>query len=104
MKFKVAVDPSTIWQPRGGEVVFTIEGDRTALDGLAIKSCFAWQRTNGEATFIDGPPVRVLEFGSGKMKLGATIPALPDADTPWLRRILGPAGGAYTALLIVPLA
>jgi len=106
----VAVDLSTVWQPRGGEIRFSIAGTGFALDGAQMIACFQWRNAGDAAKPLQVPAkdLRVIEVASGKITLGAFVP--PGlADPPrvwWWQRVgsIGAEAGAYTGLAIVPIA
>lgn len=87
LKLKIVVDRATLSQPRSGEILFTIEGNNVSLDGLTIKTCMGWRQGNGAAAYVASSPVRVVSFHPAAIKLGTTVPNLPDAGTRWPDRI-----------------
>lgn len=87
LKLKIVVDRATLSQPRSGEILFTIEGNNVSLDGLTIKTCMGWRQGNGGAAYVASSPVRVVSFHPAAIKLGTTVPNLPDAGTRWPERI-----------------
>lgn len=111
MKLKVTIDRDTVWQPRGGEVLFTIEGDKVSLDGLTVRACFGWRDVAGAVKYLESPPIRVVSFNSGSIRLGATVPNLAYSRSSWFGRLWsafanteGSTIMGSTGLWIVPIA
>src|SRR5215469_7239967 len=46
-QISVNVDPRTAWQPRGGTVLFRVQGSNADLTGATVRVCFGW---NGQTT------------------------------------------------------
>ncbi len=99
-------DASTaIWQPRGGEVLFTL----TSLDGTApslrdVLVCFRLRGAMQGWTTAFGP-LRTVQIGPNAITYGARVPDLPPAAENWFRRVVGGAqAGEYAGLWIVPIA
>ena len=109
-KLTVVVDPSTVWQPRGGEIRFTITATGFSLDGAQLIACIQWRNAGGATNPLQIPPMdlRVIEAVPGRVTIGATVPpGLADPPRAWWWERLGASGegtGAYTGLDIVPIA
>ncbi len=105
LKLSVTVDRTTVWQPRGGEVKFTITGTGFSPENMAIIACFRW-KADDTAKPVKSPAVRLIDNGTaGAATFSATVPELSEARWGWLDRVSGQAaGGASTGLAIVPLA
>lgn len=104
LALKVTLDPDTIWQPRGNEVRFKIEGTAFSGDALQIVTCFRWRRPGAVGGWVSGATVRVLETGQGSISFAATVPSLPSEGSTWWARVRDRAPGVYTGLHIVPIA
>jgi hypothetical protein len=107
LKLTVVVDPTTLWQPRGGEVKFTIKGTGFFPDNMAIIACFRW-KADATAEWYRSPSLRLIdsETVAGAFGFAATVPPnFPPAQFWWLQRIFGWADrGASTGLDLVPVA
>ena len=122
LKLKLSLDGSTVWQPRNGEVRFTISGTDFEPGNMSLIGCFRWQ-TAGTGTepnarktpqaptkpldtswYTSSYPARVVDVGMHTITFAVTVPAqLPDAAE-WWQRLTGGNGGVYTGLLTVPVA
>jgi hypothetical protein len=78
----LTIDSATGWQPRRGEVLFTISA---AGRPDRVRVCLRWRSAadpdKNTRPFMPSPSVRVLEATpDGKLKLGAIVPDLPLAE------------------------
>ncbi|TAL03299.1 MAG: hypothetical protein EPO08_04465 [Rhodospirillaceae bacterium] len=113
LKLTVTLDRSTIWQPRGGDVKFTIKGDNALQGGtfspqnVSLIVCFRW-KDDEKSEWIKSPAVRLIESDKTSVNAAtyaATVPDLPKARWGWWDRVINPSdSGAATGLDIVPLA
>jgi hypothetical protein len=106
LKFAVTVNPETVWQPRNGEVMFTIAGPGSTPAIQDILVCFRWRNVKG-AEWIPSPTVRLVATGTGtSATYAASVPALDGGVVPnWFPRIFSSNSvGEYTGLNMVPLS
>ncbi len=107
LKLSMALDRTTLWQPRGGEVKFTIKGTGFSPENMAIIACFRWKAV-ATAAWQQSPSLRLIENGTtaGAVAFAATVPPdLPSAPSGWLDRVTGGAkDGVSTGLFLVPIA
>jgi hypothetical protein len=106
LKLPVTIDPETVWQPRNGEVMFTIAGPASTPTIQDILVCFRWRNVKG-AEWVPSPTVRLVATGTGtSATYAATVPALDGNMVPsWFERVFGSGSvGEYTGLAMVPLA
>lgn len=102
----VKAERASMWQPRGGEVRFTLSKER--LQAVDLVACFRWRsnelkNTNG---WISAPlPLRTIEVGNGAITLGARVPNLEGKSPDWWHRVFGGAGEEeFAAFWTVPIA
>ena len=96
-----------IWQPRGGEVSFTVtSADGTALGAMNIVACFRWHDGRDQNDWVASPvPLRVIAAAPGTITYGARVPDLPAVQSWWFARVLGAAEQEeFAGLWIVPIA
>jgi hypothetical protein len=96
-----------IWQPRGGEVSFTVtSADGTALGAMNIVACFRWHDGRDQNNWVASPvPLRVIAAAPGTITYGARVPDLPAVQSWWFARVLGAAEQEeFAGLWIVPIA
>jgi hypothetical protein len=111
LKLTVTVNPTTLWQPRGGEVKFTIKGTGFTPDNMAIIACFRWKRADA-AGWHQSPALRLIDNGTavGAFTFSAIVPPdLEGAQSWWLQRVFenifgGTKSEASTGLDLVPIA
>lgn len=113
-EYVVTVDPSTAWQPRGGQVRIVVQSNTQALKDVALEACFKWSDVGADA-FQPAPLVQLVEIVGnipGKAVYAITV---PDAGLPWVRsnwfgRLFGSGAvepgdpDRYDAARIVPIA
>jgi len=101
----VAIDTMTIWQPRGGEVKFTVTGPGFDPEGMI--ACFRWEES-GSTVAMPSPAIRrVNNDTQGTFAFAATVPNMSPPKYWWLDRAMDFAGNrksASTGLWVVPLA
>ncbi len=106
----VTVNPATIWQPRGGEVIVAVVADAALLKGFTARACFGWSAAGADKFFT---PENLAHFGEafirirpsdtlGLVNLGIVVPDLPEASSDVITRWL--AGARSTGLGVVPVA
>lgn len=95
-----------IWQPRGGEVSFTItNADGRALDAMSIVACFRWHDGRNGRWAGSPVPLRVIAASPGTITYGARVPDLPAVQSWWLARVFGAAEQEeFAGLWLVPIA
>lgn len=95
-----------IWQPRGGEVSFTItNADGRALDAMSIVACFRWHDGRNGRWAGSPVPLRVIAASPGTITYGARVPDLPAVQSWWLARVFGSAEQEeFAGLWLVPIA
>jgi hypothetical protein len=109
----IALDPETLWRPRGSEVRFTIEGSGLSVQNVQV--CFAWSHPVAVAAsaatapsrfwdYSTSPLVRPIPNAEGKIEYGAIVPDLLPVPSWWPRRALGTGLLRFTGLFIVPIA
>jgi hypothetical protein len=108
----VALDPDTLWRPRGGEVHFTINsrnGGTVAVQ--AVQVCMGWSLPFGERpasgvshALSPSPLVRSISAGGSAAVFGAMVPNLPSVPSPWPFHLLDGGDLTYTAAYTVPVA
>ncbi|HXJ01971.1 MAG TPA: hypothetical protein VNH44_12170 [Micropepsaceae bacterium] len=106
LKLSVTVDPETVWQPRNGEVMFTISGQGSTPAIQDILVCFRWRNIKDE-NWVKSPAIRLIATGTGTTATyAASVPSLDGRPVPgWFSRLLGSdAAGEYTGLAMVPFA
>jgi hypothetical protein len=128
----VALDPDTLWRPRGAEVRFTIQ----SMDGNqapkveVVTACFRWSggpqeaamnapRTEGtvqqtekeqqtssmtDHRWYPSPLVRSVPNTSGRVEYGAIVPDLPQIGVGWTERLRGTQDLDFTGVFTVPVA
>jgi hypothetical protein len=107
LNLSVTVDQETVWQPRNGEVMFTISGPGSTPAIEDILVCFRWRDVRG-ANWIRSSTIRLVATGTGtSATFAASVPpALDGSQLPgWFARVSGyDATGEYTGLEMVPIA
>jgi hypothetical protein len=106
----ITVNPATIWQPRGGEVIVAVVGDAALFKGFTLRACFGWSEAAPGKFFTQenlgnfgDAFVRVRPSDTiGLLNIGVIVPNLSDAPSNFLTRWLG--GRRSTGLGIVPIA
>jgi hypothetical protein len=108
----VTLNQQKSWQPRSGDVDFSLAAPKALPPETTFQVCFGWQ-VYGQTTteFIPARQVRLLstivEGGRNIYKLSAVVPALPHAPPRFPSTSetgAAPPGGVYTAFMIVPVA
>jgi hypothetical protein len=95
-KVSIVLDPKTAWQPRGGTVSFTVNGNNVSLDGVKVMVCFGWPADNWKDTkFLSQGRVSLTKFDTNSATYGVVVADLDWAHVSWAYR---------TALWTVPLA
>ncbi len=118
-KVQVELDPSTLWQPRGGDIRFIVRNWPWAVNQTSFTVCFRWRYLDGyNERFRTAPlPVRIISnkpTADGEIVAAATVPSMPtapqrfwgltqDLDDAINPNIL-PHYGNFTAFNGVPLA
>jgi hypothetical protein len=98
------------WQPRGGEVEFTIKSTKTNISVNApVRVCFRWKIVNGAdpKDFFPSGPVRILERQPDSIRVAVTIPNMPPAHPHppfWGTQNENEPVGSYTGFWMVPQA
>jgi hypothetical protein len=106
----VALEPDTLWRPRGAEVRFTIQAPSGPADVKSVRVCFGWSSPDGDHSdthaLSGSPQVRSVTNDTGTVEYGATVPHLKDvaAGNWWLRRFLDTGHYVFTGVFIVPVA
>jgi len=108
LKVSVTIDDKTNWQPRGGEVKFTIKGSSGfSAENMDIIACFRW-KADPKAKWQKSPSLRLIDVGTvaGTLVFSATVPPdLEEARSWWLPRLFGSTdNGVFTGFFIVPIA
>lgn len=106
LNLSVTVDPQTVWQPRNGEVMFTIAGPGSTPAIEDILVCFRWRNVK-DANWIRSSAIRLVATGTGtSATYAASVPSFEGSRLPsWFARVFGyDATGEYTGLDMVPLA
>ncbi|HEX3486031.1 MAG TPA: hypothetical protein VHT51_13285 [Micropepsaceae bacterium] len=104
LKLSVTVNPETVWQPRNGEVLFTIAGAGSTPAIQDILVCFRWMNVPNSVWVRSS--VRLVASTTGtSATYAASVPSLDGSPLPnWFSRIFGAAPvGEYTGLTMVPL-
>lgn len=113
-EFIVTVDPSTAWQPGGGQIRMLVQSNTQSLKDVAVQACFKWSGVPIDA-FQPAPLVQLVEIAGDIPGKAVYIVSVPDGSIPlvksnWFGRLFG--GGAvapgdpdsYDAARIVPMA
>lgn len=110
----VALDPSTSWQPRGGEVRVVVESKTQPLKDIDAMVCFRWSGRDKAAAWLAPSAVRVVEFSSNtvpaKAVFSVTVPNLERVKSSWFSRLWGTPSEAgdqpdqFDTGMIVPVA
>ena len=106
LKLSVTINPETVWQPRSGEVMFTIAGEGSTPGIQDILVCFRWRHVDGTA-WVKSPAIRLVASATGTTATyAASVPPLDGNLLPnWFGRLFNSnAAGEYTGLDMVPLA
>jgi hypothetical protein len=87
----VSVNPSTAWQPRGGEVLIAVKGDPAKFTGLSFLACFGWSNAQAKDYFSADNLKSVFRTEAfvtvrpsdqtGILNLGVIVPPLEWAPT-----------------------
>ena len=106
----VALDPDTLWRPRGGEVRFTIRNPAGSVTVSHVRVCFGWSSADGafrkSQTLLASPEVRSVSTDSGTIEYGALVPFLrriPNSEW-WPRRIVSDGPYVFSGGFTVPVA
>ncbi len=101
----VAIDPTTVWAPRGGQVKFTLSGLGSATP-TAVVACFRWSNNGGAANPYRQAVVRLVDASqTPNLIYAATVPRLPAAPSDVWAFLADKLGaGDSTALGLAPLA
>ena len=113
-EFVVTVDPSTAWQPRGGQVRVVVQSNTQSLKDVAVQACFKWSGLAVDA-FQPAPLVQLVEIAGdipGKAVYTVSVPegSIPLVKSNWFGRLFGSRTVApgdpdsYDAARIVPTA
>lgn len=113
-EFVVTVDPSTAWQPRGGQVRILLQSNTQSLKDVAVQACFKWSGVGVDA-FQPAPMVQLVEIAGDVPGKAVYTVAVPDGSIPlvksnWFGRLFGSGTVApgdpdsYDAGHIVPIA
>jgi hypothetical protein len=108
----VALDPDTLWRPRGGEVHFTISSRNGGTVAVAeVQVCMGWSFPFGERTasgvshdLSPSPLVRSVSAGGSAAVFGAMVPNLTSVPSLWPFHLLAGGDLTYTAADTVPVA
>jgi len=107
LNLAVSIAPDTVWQPRNGEVQFTIQGATASLAIDAVVVCFRW-RGIPDARWIRSPSLRLVANNmAGAATFAATVPGeLDETEVPnWFARVTEYSrDGDFTGIDMVPLA
>jgi hypothetical protein len=100
-----------VWQPRGGEILFTIsDPGGSAVQPAKIIACFRWHGSKAVEDWQQSSmPLRIVDNGQAKgqgtITYAARIPQLPNAPLEWWGRVTGSGHEEdYVGFWIVPLA
>ena len=106
----VALDPDTLWRPRGSEVRFTISRPGGTVGVAKVRVCFGWSSSDGQfrksQELIGSPQVRSVGNDNGVIEYGAVVPVLqrvPAGDW-WPRRLFSSTKYTFTGGFSVPVA
>jgi hypothetical protein len=106
----VALDPDTLWRPRGGEVRFTIRNPAGPVTVTKVRVCFGWSSASGEfrkrQVLMGSPEVRSVNSDTGAVEYGAVVPLLeriPSGEW-WPRRLFSSTPYIFTGAFTVPVA
>ncbi len=98
------------WQPRGGEVEFTIKSTKANIPPDApLRACFRWKLSNqaDPKDFFPSGPVRIIDRQPDSIRIAVTIPNLPPEPRHPLfannQQNVEPVG-TYTGFWMVPQA
>ncbi len=99
-RLAVTVNPATIWQPRGGEVIVKLEGDKNLLAGTRITACWRWGEgpvagSAGQGAFARGLVHNRPSDIEGVVNFGVMVPYLPSAPELFPARVL-PGGRLWS--------
>jgi hypothetical protein len=116
----LTINPSTSWQPRGGQVLVAVQSNDAALNGLHYIACFTWDRLD-PATYVPVQPAKAQPQPSqpsqpwaagtveirpstttGLVNLGITIPNLGASPSSLLARWNGDY--PFTGMGLVPVS
>ncbi|MDB5371616.1 MAG: Fibronectin type protein [Belnapia sp.] len=82
----LTVNPATTWQPRGGEVLVKLAGDRADIAYFSVRACFRWAQ--GEAWSFAPATVQIRPSDlDGTANLGIVVPYLRDAPETIVQRV-----------------
>ena len=99
-RLAVTVNPVTIWQPRGGEVIVKLDGDKNLLAGTRITACWRWGEgpvagSAGQAAFARGLVHNRPSDIEGVVNFGVMVPYLPSAPESFPARVF-PGGRLWS--------
>jgi hypothetical protein len=106
----VALDPDTLWRPRGSEVRFTISQPGGTVGVASVRVCFGWSSPDGEfrqtQVLMGSPQVRSVSNDGGLVEYGAVVPVLRrvPAGNWWPLRLFTSTNYTYTGGFTVPVA
>lgn len=106
---KAAIDPTTAWQPFGGEIKIALEdlsqSEAPALANRPIAVHFRWHTPDNSGAWYQSPNIRAVEIPNAKkLVIGVTVPGLPSSPSSVLDSIWRGSNGMRTFLNIVPIA
>jgi hypothetical protein len=105
---KVEIEPTTHWQPRGGEIRIDLQslGDGLKLHDASIFVRFRWSTKSGTGAWIEAPSVRVVDAPNAQtLVVAARVPAMPDAPSYPIAALLSTKeDGVRNFLGLVPVA
>jgi hypothetical protein len=81
-KVTMAIDPTTQWQPRQGEVKFTLQGVSNTIDltDVDVQANYRWSTSTNSGTWYHSPGVRLVASPNPQtLTLAAPVPNLPQA-------------------------
>jgi hypothetical protein len=106
---KVTVDPTTHWQPRGGEIKIILEdlatGGTASLADSLIAVHFRWQTMSGSAPWVQTPSLRTVEIANAKkLTIAVTVPEMPPSPSSPFVGLVQTQDGSRSFLSLVPMA
>lgn len=95
------------WQPRGGEVEFTITSTKANIaPDSPIRICFRWKLASkaDPKDFLPSGPIRIIDRQPDSIRVAVTIPNIPPAPPFWGNTEGSDPVGTYTGFWLVPQA
>jgi hypothetical protein len=99
-----------LWQPRGGDIPFTIKVPSGFQNDATVRACFRWHQAEGEPQpFVDAS-ARIDSLSADRSPtIIATVPDLPASPPRWklTAKLFGADPnviGSYTGIWLVPIA